>query len=332
MRYAKWLTGGVAASLILGGPAFGDDTTAGLAAGGVVFLKSTQVEMTSETLYVSDKSIRVHYVFVNRTPAAVTATMAFPMPDVSIDGPEGVPTIPRDNSDNFLGFTTTVDGAPVHATLQQTAVSNDGGVDRTAYLKSLSVPLAVYTDAAAKAVNALPKAKPDALVQLGLAEPFDQDVGHGMQQTLIPTWTVRSLYLWTVTFPPGRPVTIEHDYTPSVETTVFVNWESDPDAKPKRDQYCVDSDFAASVKRLATGRPGDEEHIDYILVTGANWKGPIGDFKMIVDKGAADNIVSFCGTGVTKTGPTTFAVDYKNFTPTTNVSVLLIPAHPQPND
>jgi hypothetical protein len=53
---------------------------------------------------------------------------------------------------------------------------------------------------------------------------------------------------------------------------------------------------------------------------------------MTIDKGAADNLVSFCGTGVTKTGPTTFEVHYKNFTPTSNVSVLLIPARPQPSN
>jgi hypothetical protein len=330
-----WLSAGaLSAVAIAAGPAMGDDSTAGLASGGLVFLKSTQIEMQSETLYISNKAIRVHYAFVNRSPTAVTATMAFPMPDVTIDGPEGAPTIPRGNSDNFLGFTTTADGKTVKATLQQTAVSIEGGVDRTAYLRSLGVPLAVYTDAAAKAINALSKAKQDALVKLGLALPFDQDVGNGMEHMLIPTWTVRSRYVWSETFAPGRSVTIEHDYTPSVATTVFVPWETDPsaDARAERTLYCVDGAFAAAVAKLAKGRPGDEEHIDYVLVTGANWKGPIGDFRMTVDKGAADNLVSFCGSGVTKTGPTTFEVHYKNFTPTANVSVLLIPAHPQPTD
>jgi len=259
---------------------------------------------------------------------AVTATLAFPMPDVTIDGPEGAPMIPKGNSDNFLGFTTQVDGKTVTASLQQTAVSIADGVDRTAYLKGLGVPLAVYTDATAKAVNALPKAKQDELVQMGLAMPFDE----GTQHFLIPTWTVRSSYVWSETFPSGRPVTIEHDYTPSVGGTVFVPWETDPTATAARAEYCVDDAFAAAVAILAKGRPGDEEHIDYVLVTGANWKGPIGDFRMTIDKGAAANLVSFCGTGVIKTGPTTFEVDYKNFTPTANVSVLLIPAHPQPSD
>jgi len=317
------------AAAAVAGQAVGDDSTAGLAAGGVVLLKSADIEMQSETLYISDKAIRVHYTFLNTSPAPVTTTLAFPMPDVTIDGPEGAPTLPKGNSDNFLGFTTTVDGKPVTATLEQTAVSTSDGVDRTAYLKGLGVPLAVYSDAASKAVNALPKAKQDEMVSMGLALPFEEDDGHGMQSFLIPTWTVRSSYVWNETFPAGRPVTIEHDYTPSVATTVFEPWETDPSATAQRAQYCVDDTFAAAVATLAKGQPGDEEHIDYVLLTGANWKGPIGDFRMTVDKGAAANLVSFCGTGVTKTGPTTFVVDYKNFTPTANVSVLLIPAHPQ---
>jgi hypothetical protein len=288
----------LAVAAALAGQAVGDDSTAGLASGGLVLLKSADIEMQSETLYISNKAIRVHYTFLNTSSAAVTATLAFPMPDVTIDGPEGGPRIPHGDSDNFLGFTTHVDGKIVAASLQQTAVSIESGVDRSAYLKGLGIPLAVYTDATAKAVNALPKAKQDELVQLGLAMPFDEGEGKGIQHFLIPTWTVRSMYVWSETFPPGRSVAIEHDYTPSVGGTVFEPWETDPsaDAKAERALYCVDDAFAAAVANLAKGRPGDEEHIDYVLVTGANWKGPIGDFSMTIDKSAADNLVSFCGT------------------------------------
>jgi hypothetical protein len=219
---------GVAAATA--GQALGDDSSAGLASGGLVFLKSADVQMQSETLYISDKAIRVHYTFLNTSPTAVTATMAFPMPDVTIDGPEGGPIIPHGSSDNFLGFTTQVDGKTITASLQQTAVSVEGGVDRTAYLKGLGIPLAVYSDATQKAVNALPKAKQDELVGLGLAMPFEEGIGASTQHFLIPTWTVRSTYVWSETFPPGRPVAIEHDYTPSVGTTVFEPWETDPSA------------------------------------------------------------------------------------------------------
>ena len=45
---------------------------------------------------------------------------------------------------------------------------------------------------------------------------------------------------------------------------------------------------------------------------------------MVIDKGLAANIVSFCGTGVRKISPTQFEVDYTNFTPTKEVAVLIL--------
>ena len=52
-----------------------------------------------------------------------------------------------------------------------------------------------------------------------------------------------------------------------------------------------------------------------MLATGANWKVPIGNFHMLIDKGDPTNLVSFCGDGVRKTGATTFEVHHTNFTP-----------------
>jgi Domain of unknown function (DUF4424) len=57
--------------------------------------------------------------------------------------------------------------------------------------------------------------------------------------------------------------------------------------------------------------------------SGGNWRGPIGDFTMTIDKGAEHNVVSFCSNGVRKAGPTTFQVHYSNFTPTSDVHILL---------
>ena len=77
-------------------------------------------------------------------------------------------------------------------------------------------------------------------------------------------------------------------------------------------------------------KPGDlsppftEQRIEYILVSGANWKAPIGDFHMVVDKGAPANLVSFCADGVKKIGPTEFEVRHTNFTPTRDVSIVIL--------
>src|SRR6202041_3361165 len=99
----------------LAGPAFANDSTAALTNNGLVLTKNAAIEMKSENLYISDKAVRVKYSFVNTSPKDVTVTVAFPIPDVTSDGPEDVPNIPDPNSPNFLDFHITVDGKPVQA-------------------------------------------------------------------------------------------------------------------------------------------------------------------------------------------------------------------------
>jgi hypothetical protein len=67
-----------------------------------------------------------------------------------------------------------------------------------------------------------------------------------------------------------------------------------------------------------------EQWISYILTTGANWFGPIKKFTLTVDKGEPDSIVSFCGDGVKKTGPTTFEMTKTDFYPDKDLDILLL--------
>ena len=73
-----------------------------------------------------------------------------------------------------------------------------------------------------------------------------------------------------------------------------------------------------SARRLLTGQ--------YPLAyqTGANWAGPIGDYRLTVDKGRPDALVSFCETGVKKIGPTTFEVRRQNFMPTRDIDIMIV--------
>lgn len=324
MKTATRLVTGVTLAALIGlvGPAGANDSTAALTNNGLVLTKTTAVEMRSENLYISDKAVRVKYSFLNTSAKDVTVTVAFPIPDVVVDGPDSPVDIPDYNAANFLGFVTTVDGKAVPAQIEQKAIKN--GVDVTAYLKSLGLPVAPFFDATSDALNRMPAAQQDDLIKRGLAM-----VASDEPRELIGLWTLKTTFFWNQTFPAGRAVVIEHDYTPSVAgSAVFV----EPPATMVADlkQYCVDSEFVAGVSKMAPSPNAplpSPEYISYVLVTGANWAAPIGDFQMTIDKGSPANLVSFCGTGVTKTGPTTFAVHYTNFTPTANVSVLLLIPH-----
>jgi hypothetical protein len=315
----------------LAGAALANDSTAELAAGGLVLTKNTAIQMRSEDLYISDKLVKVHYVFANTTNADVTVTVAFPMPDITVQGLDDNISIPSQDPLNFLAFSTVADGKPVVAQVEQKVFLN--GVDETAYLRSLGVPLAPQLSATDDALDKLPQATKDELVRRQLAMVDQYDDGHGMQNHMQATWTLKTTYYWRQTFPAGRSIVVDHHYTPATGSSAGTQWGNadfpkDPTYAATRAKYCVDDDFIASVRRtIPAGQDystDQEERIDYILTSGANWAAPIGQFRMVIDKGDPARLVSFCGTGVRKISPTQFEVDYTNFTPKGEVAVLIL--------
>ncbi|WP_205686786.1 DUF4424 domain-containing protein [Caulobacter flavus] len=292
-----------------------NDSSAELAAGGLVLTKTAAVAMRSEDLYISPTAVRVRYVFENTSGKDVTLRVAFPMPDIGGDGffMSDV-SIPIDDPANILGFTTKIDGKPVKAQIEQKAFG--GGQDRTGWLVANRIPLAVHQEAATKALEALPPAKLKEARALGL---YDEDQG--------PIWVLKTTYHWSQTFPAGRPIIVEHAYTPSVGATVATSIGTEYGAETQA-RYCVDAGMVAAVKRAGgDGGAYVEKWIDYVLVTGGNWSEPIGDFRLVVDKGAPRNLVSFCADGVKKIGPTQFEVRRKNWRPEEDLRILLLERH-----
>jgi hypothetical protein len=316
-----------------------NDSTGWLAAGGLVLTKSADIEMQTEDLYISEGQVRVKYGFLNTSPKDITVTVAFPLPDITLDDTlpyDDIPNIPDEASANFLGFVTTVAGKPVKMQVEQKA--SVGGADYAATLRKYKVPLAPELPATAKALNGLPRVAQDGLINLGVVTAQNADeVSATAKLDLIPAWTLKTTFYWSQTFPAGRVLQVAHRYTPSVGNFVTTQLAPDPatlnddEAQSRQREiqtYCVDDGLIQAVKAAATSSGGAsqffEEYLDYVLTTGANWKGPIGDFTMTIDKGAASSLVSFCGDGVRKIGPTTFQVHYTNFTPTKDVSVLIL--------
>ncbi len=322
-----------ALALIVATAASGNDSTAELAAGGLVLTKNSAIEMRSEDLFISPNLVTVHYKFANTSANDVTVTVAFPMPDITTEGIDDMLSIPTKDPQNILGFSTLVDGKPVVAQVEQKVFKN--GVDQTAYLRSLGIPLAPHLSSTDDALDRLPQAVKDALVakQLANIDEYGTDANGPLQKHWVAAWTLKTTYFWRQTFPAGQVLDVQHRYTPSLGESAGTSWGSplfakEPEYAAKRAHYCVDDDFVASAAK--TIKPGEqysqmtEERLEYILSSGANWKAPIGDFRMVVDKGAAANLVSFCGSGVRKISPTQFEVRHTNFTPTSDVSILIL--------
>lgn len=337
------------ATLVLAAPAAANDSTAELAAGGLVLTRTDAIVMKSEDLYISADEVRVRYVFLNTSGKDVTTRVAFPMPDIG--GPEFYfhdTHIPGgDDPANLLAFATRVDDKPVAMAVEQRAFVGDREV--TGWLASRGIPLSLHVDGMVERLDALSAADKAEAERLGIAVPDEYDSGKGWEKHWNPAWILKTTFHWEQTFPAGREVVVEHRYKPATGSSVgsvvgAPSFMTTPEWAETRDRYCIDSALLAGVKK-AQGRfeypPFNEQRVSYILKTGGNWAGPIGDFRMVIDKGDPANLVSFCASGVTKIGPTTFEVRKRNWTPDRDLSILILrpqeppilyPAPPRPSE
>jgi len=323
----KFIALPLAASLF-GMPAIANDSTAEMGAGGLVLLKTDAIDMVSEDLYISPDAVRVRYVFHNRTDKDVRTVVAFPMPDETLaERDYGDVAYPHD-------FVTRVAGKTVTMALEEKATLN--GKDHTAMLAALKVPLADDPDTR---LDQLGKADQDRLLALGLAT---QEGGEspGAKRHLMAAWTVKRTYHWTQLFPAGRDLAIEHNYAPGTGGSVgtpltMAGFRGDAEGKAYIARYCADTAFLAGVDRFARAAGGGdaalpEMRVQYVLKTGANWRAPIGSFRLVVDKVAPGNLISFCADGVRKISPTQFEVRHQNWRPDRDLDILIV--KPRPRD
>jgi hypothetical protein len=315
----------IAAALTTATSSSANDTIAEAGAGGLALTRSADIDMVSEDLFISPRLVRVRYLFRNRSPRAVRTTVAFPMPD-------------RDFSKEFdeevhfpSGFRTLIDGRPVPMRLERRAFLK--GREVTALLNALGAPL--VGEHLRQTLDALPAARRAQLQKLGLAGADDYDAGHGWERHLAPMWTVKERWYWDQTFPAGRNIQIEHSYVPGVgvsnySPTAMPGARSDSEDRQFFADYCIQPAFVAAA--VARARPHGQAmlspptlRISYVLTTGANWRAPIGAFRLVVDKIEPDVLVSFCENGVRRISPTKLEVRHTNWRPTRDLKLLFLP-------
>lgn len=300
--------------------ALANDSTAALGAGGIVLTESADIRMASEDLFVAKDLIRVRYQFVNDTGAPITTRVAFPLPEANMQELSDIDVgWPTQNADNVIDFRVVVDGRAVKPQLERKAFLK--GQDVTAVLTRLGVPIVPRSADVMSAVQKLPAAAKAELVKLKLANVSPDWVE--------PFWVVKNTYHWTQTFPANRPLKVEHSYKPVVGGH-FISPEPLADEGYRR-MFCIDEPTRKGIEtRMRQQGKRDQSTIlvasviDYVLTTGKNWKGPIGQFKLTLNKGRADNIISFCMDGVKKTAPTTFVVEKRDFEPENDLKVLIV--------
>ena len=296
-----------------------NDATAHLGIGGLELVYNSAIAVVSEDLYVSPDEVRVAYRFRNITKAPVTSTVAFPLPALDATYYEDLWLDLADpDGENYVNFRVWVDGAEVFPSVYSRVSAL--GVDRTDAVRAAGLPLnpAAYT--MGDALAALAPQTIEELHRLGLLVVEEW----GIQ----PAWQFETAFYWEMTFPVGEDVIVEHNYKPVVGYGFFGDFQFDDPTY--RADYCMVESFIAAARRLMGADADfamlDERRIQYLLTPAANWASPIGTFHLTVDKGDENALVSFCGTGVTKTSPTTFELTATDFYPTEELNILIVDA------
>src|SRR5215471_1114769 len=308
-----------------------NDSSAELAVGGLVFTKNSEISIESEDLTITPDTVTVHYVFLNQSVSPITLRVAFPLPDIDLADGANV-AFPTSDPVNFVGFSTKIDGKPINFTVNQRAALD--GKDVTATLRDMGIAL-LPIGASQLKINELPQQTRDRAVTAGLLQQSGtNDKGEALYE---PTWTLKTSVVRQQTFPPGKPVSVEHRYRTSVGMSfdsvlragLRQNKALESEVQRYKTNYCVLDDFLRSVDKLAGSDEANkaniqERRISYVLKTGANWAGPIKNFRLVVDKGQPDRIVSFCGDGVKKISTTAFEVRANDFTPTRDLNIIIV--------
>ncbi len=231
-------------------PALADDSTAELAVGGLVLTQNADIRMVSEDLYISPTSVKVTYQFVNEGSKDISAIVAFPLPDIDLSQIVGQAYGSMvDESPNYVGFKLTVDGKPVAATAEQTAVLD--GKDVTAAVRAAGFPIDFHGPALDARLKGLTQANAAPLIASGLLE--DESADQFDPNEIFPRWTAKTKFWWRQDFPPGKTVVIEHSYQPVTGDYILGDTDMSPSSDPTAyvNAYCVDAVTATALAAKA---------------------------------------------------------------------------------
>jgi hypothetical protein len=304
-----------------------------LSTGGLVFVRNENLEILSEDLAISANEVSIRYRIFNKSEKDVPILVLFLMPDISVEAPDSVLAVPTNDPVNLLGFTATVNGGPVSATVEQRAIA--AGLERTQLLRSLDIPLAPHLAATSEALDRLSPDKWEDLRRIGLAEIEEYDTGSGMKKHLAPRWLLQTTFFWEQAFATRNETLIELRYKPSVGSSPQTLLGSPNETKELwydeyKDKYCLNYEFLAAVERARKaanskfGAPFSEQRMDYAHKTWVNGLGsPIKEFRLTVDKGSA-SLVSFCGEGAKQVSETQLEWTKSDYRPDGYLAILFL--------
>jgi hypothetical protein len=153
----------------------------------------------------------------------------------------------------------------------------------------------------------------------------------------INTMSFRVNYVWKQQFPGKQTTQISHQY----KTVLGTGGLTKEDMKT----YCIDQNFLKALEALKSrlrkklspsqlkvkdGELDDYMHFhsfgrfSFILKTANNWAGPIGTFRLKIDKGSPTTLVSTCWKGLKSISNTDLILEKKNLKPESDLNILFV--------
>ncbi len=308
--------------VFLGNPASANDSSASLDAGGLRLTYNPHISVVSEDLFLSRARVRVAYRFQNTGAEDISTLVAFPLPVVEI-GEGGNYALHGKDPINIIDFQVTADGRRLEPSVEIKATRF--GVDVTEVLKRFDVPLTMRDgdDLYARLDN-LPLDARRELERYGVIDWTSTFGAHNKPSANVH-WNTQITFYWFQTFPAGRTIEVTHEYR-AVPRQFFFSTDELNSAEMQK-AYCMDADFARSAGSLI-GQTSQSTlsgyELKYVLTTAGNWLGPIRNFRLTVDKSAANALVSLCADGIKSAEPTTYVQTQENFYPSEDLKILFV--------
>lgn len=323
--------------------ALSNEGAAGMAAGGIVFVKNSAVSMEREILEISPKQVKVTYLFRNATDSDQTVLIAFPLPET----PWGLPYASQNKVEAFRAYANDEEISP---SLEVKIVKD--GRDIWRELRSVDVSIEFAADSADRSSGILVKeSELDKFRSLQNAGLGRLEIGP-LHSSFTPSWSVRRTYYWEQTFPANFVTKVLHTYEPAVwreNSGVGLGNAGAPERSTLdmflvalgywgrhnfRDDGCVGNAFFQRLRRATLRRAVKTdgrlqefshyglEYVRYILTTANAWNGPIKDFELRLVKDKPSDLVTLCFPGKsTRSRDGALVFQQKNFTPERDLGV-----------
>lgn len=291
----------------------GEGRGVGYAATGPVFDLPANIHIERQDVHISLRSVRLTYVF--KSSGRQSVHFSFTMPDMPVDASPDAIGVTKGNKAvgraadtqpvNYLNLSVRVNDRPLALAGHGRALRD--GKDVTRQLLDAGVPLLYDLDGEAPWKDLSPNVK----AMLKASNLLELDAA---------LWSYQASFEWDQSFEPGE-TRIEVSYAPVSNYWSDITLDAFPEIEPggsAAKTYCIDD----ALRRAFHRKSGYELYTVTHKIPSSGWRGPAGRYRLMVDKGAPANLVTFCPPAARKISPTTFAWTATSYTPGGAIGVL----------